>query len=171
MENPSIYVADLAAYNNGILHGVWIDATLDIDDIWQALKEMLKASPLGSEAEEWAIHDYVGFGSVRISEYQGIESAHEMAVFVEEYGELGAVVLENFHGDVVQATKALGEDYAGQYESLADFAQELTEETSEVPENLAFYIDYEAMGRDFELGGDVFTIESSYQEVHIFWNN
>ncbi|WP_202940975.1 antirestriction protein ArdA [Alteromonas macleodii] len=26
-EEISIYVADLAAYNNGILHGVWIDAT------------------------------------------------------------------------------------------------------------------------------------------------
>jgi hypothetical protein len=24
---PSIYVADLAAYNAGILHGIWIDAT------------------------------------------------------------------------------------------------------------------------------------------------
>lgn len=35
MENPAIYVADLAAYNNGILHGVWIDATKDIADIWQ----------------------------------------------------------------------------------------------------------------------------------------
>ena len=27
-----IYVADLAAYNNGKLHGVWIDATSDLDD-------------------------------------------------------------------------------------------------------------------------------------------
>ena len=30
MENPSIYVADLAAYNNGYLHGVWIDATQEL---------------------------------------------------------------------------------------------------------------------------------------------
>ncbi len=28
-----IYVADLAAYNSGHLHGVWIDATLDTDYI------------------------------------------------------------------------------------------------------------------------------------------
>lgn len=28
-----IYVADLAAYNNGILHGVWIDACDDLDTI------------------------------------------------------------------------------------------------------------------------------------------
>lgn len=170
MENPAIYIADLAAYNNGILHGVWIDATQDIVDIWQAVRDMLKASPLDEVAEEWAIHDYMNFGPVQISEYQSFESAHELAVFIEEHGEFGAAVLENFHGDVEQATKALEEDYAGEYQNLADFAQELTEETNDIPEALAHYIDYEAMGRDFELGGDVFTIETGYQEVHIFWN-
>jgi antirestriction protein len=40
-----------------------------------------------------------------------------------------------------------------------------------LPQALAYYIDYEAMGRDLELGGDVFTIEIGYQEVHIFWNH
>lgn len=171
MENPAIYVADLAAYNNGILHGVWIDATQDIEDIWQAVRDMLKATPLDEVAEEWAIHDYLNFGSLRISEYQGIESTHELAIFIEEHGELGVAVLENFQGDVEQASKALEENYAGEYETLADFARELTEDTSEVPESLAFYIDYEAMGRDMELGGDVFTLETGHQEVHIFWNN
>ena len=29
--NPRIYVACLAAYNNGYLHGVWIDADQDAD--------------------------------------------------------------------------------------------------------------------------------------------
>ncbi|MEX5576691.1 antirestriction protein ArdA [Pseudophaeobacter sp. A-200-2] len=171
MENPAIYVADLAAYNNGILHGVWIDATQDIEDIWQAVREMLKATPLEEVAEEWAIHDYMNFGSVQISEYQGIESTHELAIFIEEHGELGGAVLEAFQGDVEQATKALEENYAGEYETLADFARELTEDTTEVPESLAFYIDYEAMGRDMELGGDLFTLETGHQKVHIFWNN
>ena len=42
--------------------------------------------------------------------------------------------------------------------------------TTEIPENLAYYIDYEKMGRDMELSGDIFTIETGYQEVHIFWS-
>ncbi|MEX5514966.1 antirestriction protein ArdA [Pseudophaeobacter sp. 1A09344] len=170
MDNPSIYVADLAAYNNGILHGVWVDATQSIEDIWHAVREMLKASPLEEPAEEWAIHDYMNYGLVQISEYQGIESAHELAVFVQERGELGAAVLENFQGEIEPAEKALEEDYAGQYESLADFAEQLTEDTTEVPQALANYIGYEAMGRDLELGGDVFTVETGHQGVHIFWN-
>jgi antirestriction protein len=65
----------------------------------------------------------------------------------------------------------IGTNYNGCYSSLADYAEELTTKTSEVPEHLAFYIDYERMVRDMELGGDIFTIETGYQEVHIFWSH
>ena len=71
---------------------------------------MLKASPLGAEAEEWAIHDYMGFEGVYISEHQCFETARELALFVEERGELGAKVLDHFGGDVEQASCALEED-------------------------------------------------------------
>jgi antirestriction protein len=55
--------------------------------------------------------------------------------------------------------------------SLADYAEELTGQTSEVPEHLSRYIDYDAMGRDMELGDDVFTVETGFQQVHIFWSH
>ena len=38
------------------------------------------------------------------------------------------------------------ENYSGCCKSLADYAEELTDEASEIPENLAFCIDYEAYG-------------------------
>ena len=41
-----IYVACLAAYNNGILHGCWIDAEQEPDEIRSGINEMLKASPI-----------------------------------------------------------------------------------------------------------------------------
>ncbi len=170
MDNPSIYAADLAAYNNGILHGAWIDATRDLEDMQKALQEMLKASPMGQRAEEWAIHDYASFHSLRISEHQGLEHVRELALFVEEHGRLGTGVLENFGYDVEQAKEALEESYAGQYVYLSDFAEQLTEDTTEVPEALQYYIDYEAMGRDMELGGDIFTVKTEHLVVHVFWN-
>jgi len=146
-EEIRIYVACLAAYNNGKLHGVWIDATDDIDDIQDQINEMLESSP-EVDAEEWAIHDYEGYGSYRLSEYEGIESAHEIACFIEEHGEVGAELLSHF-STIDEAKKAMEENYAGCHESVADFAEELTTDTTEIPESLAFYIDYEKMGRDW----------------------
>lgn len=54
-DTPRIYVACLAAYNAGRLHGRWIDADKGQDQIWAEVRQMLKESP-ESRAEEWAIH-------------------------------------------------------------------------------------------------------------------
>ena len=166
---PKIYVADLAAYNAGFLHGVWIDATLEITDIQEQVNAMLAASPV-EDAEEYAIHDYEGFEGYRLGEYAGLDTAHEVAGFIEEYPEYGAALLDHC-SDIDEARKVAEENYCGCYSSLADYAQELTEQSTKIPQNLSFYIDYERMGRDMEMGGDVFTIETGYQEVHIFWNH
>ena len=170
-EEIKIYVADLAAYNNGILHGVWIDVTDELEVIQDQINEMLKASPVKEEAEEYAVHDYEGFGSYRVSEFSGIKELHEIACFIEEYSEIGSEVLAHFGDDLDDARKAIEDNYSGCYSSLADYAQELTESTSEIPKHLEFYIDYESMGRDMEYSGDVFTIETAHDEVHVFWNH
>lgn len=76
------YAADLAAYNNGRLHGVWIDAESDEETMQAAISAMLRASPcpdtyticpdcdgvgcakcsanpgMVATAEEWLAHDY-----------------------------------------------------------------------------------------------------------------
>ena len=169
-EEIKIYVADLAAYNNGKLHGVWIDATQALDDIQEQINELLANSP-EDDAEEYAIHDYEGFAGYSVSEHEGIERAHEVACFIEEHGEIAGELLSHFGDSIDDAQKAIEDNYCGCYASLADYAEDLIEETTQIPEHLAFYIDYEKMGRDMELGGDVFTIETGYQEVHIFWNH
>jgi len=86
---PKIYVACLAAYNNGILHGQWIDANQEVDDIHEEIKKILRASPIPG-AEEFAIHDYEGFCGLRIEEYQDIATVAEMAAMIEEHGEAWA---------------------------------------------------------------------------------
>ncbi|MCY1268173.1 Antirestriction protein (ArdA) [compost metagenome] len=167
-EEIRIYVADLAAYNAGHLHGAWIDATLDMDDIQAQVDAMLAASPVEG-AEDYAIHDFEGFDSYRLREYEELESAHEMACFVDEYPEFGGALLSHFN-DLELARKAAAEDYCGCYASLAYYAQELTEETTSIPQHLAHYIDYWAMARDMEIGGDLFTLETGFEQVHVFWS-
>jgi Antirestriction protein (ArdA) len=81
------YVADSAADNAGYLHGVWIDATLDVEWIQEQTNTMLKASPVAG-AEELAIHDYEGFYGYASDECAGIEQAH--ATFIGEIPSLAA---------------------------------------------------------------------------------
>lgn len=163
-----IYVTCLASYNSGILHGRWIDVTQGENHIWSLVKSMLAASPV-ADAEEWAIHDYEGFEGVSISEYEGFPSVVEIAEFIEEHGALGGKVLEHYN-DMESAKTALGDHYVGEYKSVSDFAEEITTETTEIPDSLRFYINYETMARDLEIN-DILTLETGFEEVHIFWNH
>ncbi len=168
---PRIYVACLAAYNAGKLHGRWMPCD-DVDTLQDSIKTMLEASP-EPDAEEWAIHDYEGFGSASLSEYQSLETVTAMAEFIQAHGSLASELLAHFGGDLEEAQQAMEDQYAGCYASLEDFTASLTEETGEleqVPQHIRGYIDYAAMARDMELSGDVFTLEPRYQEVHVFWN-
>ena len=161
-----IYVACLAAYNNGHLHGRWIEVT-DEDTIWQAVQDMLAASPI-EEAEEWAIHDYEGFEGAEVGEYFSFANVVELAEYIRERGELGAQIL-NYYGGNIEDAKSRFDEYAGEYDSLADYAEELTEQSgTEIPERLAHYIDYKAMAHDYEQSGDFLTFRVG-GSVHIFW--
>src|SRR5258708_21890889 len=53
---PKVWLADLAAYNEGHLHGEWVDAT-DVENLREAGKRIIKSSP-ALYAEELAVHDY-----------------------------------------------------------------------------------------------------------------
>lgn len=128
-----IYVACLAAYNNGFLHGAWIDAEQDAYDIYAEVRAMLAASPV-EDAEEWAIHDHEGFEGAPVSEYMGLEQVAELAAFIAEHGEIGGKLVAHFR-DLGEARRAIEDAYAGAYRSLADFAEEITEETSQIPES------------------------------------
>ena len=163
-----IYVADLAAYNAGYLHGIWIDATLEVAEMQEQINTLLSTSPV-SDADEYAIHDFEGFGDYHLGEYAGLEAAHQIALFIQEHPNFGSALLSHF-SDLEEAREMAENKYCGCYASLADYAQELTEETSEIPSHLQYYIDYEAMARDMEMGGDVFSIETGYHEVHVFWS-
>ena len=162
-----IYVACLAAYNNGYLHGRWINAKFGEAHIWEQTRLMLAASPT-HDAEEWAIHDYEGFEGADVSEWASFASVAAMAEFITEHEELGGALLAHYGGNLEDATTAL-EHYHGDYESLEDYARKTIEDCGpQIPDSLALYIDYKSMGRDWEMSGDIFSIELGYNRHHIF---
>lgn len=164
---PRDYVACLAAYNNGHLHGAWISATTP-DEIRDAVRTMLAASP-EPNAEEWVIHDYEGFEGANLSEYASFETVCGIADFVREHGELGATLLHYFGGELEEARAAF-EDYAGEYRSAAEFAEQLHDDIgTQIPASLQYYVDWSALARDMELNGDIMTVETGFDQVHVFW--
>ena len=168
---PRIYVADLAAYNAGKLRGVWIDADQGVDQIRAQVSEMLAASPEPG-AEEWAIHDYEGFGPIKLDEYDDLEDVARIAELIAEHGDLFAQLIDHFGRDHVdEAVRAMDESYAGAFDSLAEWAEQFAEDTGP-PDCGPYtnYIDWERFAHDAELGGDIFTIESG-GKVHVFHGN
>ena len=164
--SPRIYVACLAAYNGGVLHGAWIEVGEDVQALSAAIAAMLASSP-APMAEDYAIHDIEDFCGVEIGEHASLARVVTVAAFVRERGRLGALVLAELGGDLDDAHRAF-DDYRGVYAGLCDYFAELTEETVQIPKSLAPYIDYEAMARDARLSGEVFTIETGCDEVHVF---
>lgn len=85
--------------------------------------------------------------------------------------------LENSQGqpdDVLQKVRkecyranTVGDRIYTEADALADYAQSFTEETSTIPEHLANYIDWEAMGRDMRINGgvDAFRFAGSYYVI------
>jgi antirestriction protein len=168
---PRIYVADLAAYNQGLAGaGAWIDAAQDPDEIRAEIEAMLEASPVPG-AEEWAIHSTEGFGEIEIGESEDIDKVAEIAALIKEHGELFAALVSHMGGlrYLDEAVEAMQENYRGEYDSLADWAEKFAEETGAPPETYMAYVDWSRVGRDAELGGDVFTVELD-GKTHVFSN-
>lgn len=162
---PKIYVACLAAYNNGRLHGVWIDANQEVDCIHEDIQRMLKSSP-EPFAEEWAIHDYEGFEGLQISEYESIEDAARFAQLIEVHGE-AYVAYANHIGVDYATEEGFEEAYQGEWKSEEAFAEHIADETMDIPEHLQFYIDYEKFSRDLFIN-DYFSVKGANYQMFVF---
>lgn len=165
--HPSVYVACLSSYNNGILYGTWIDAAQPLEDILKQIQQLLAKSPMPG-SEEFAIHSYESFGTLCIEEYESLQQVHEKALFIVGHRELGAELMAYYGGKLEDAKRALEDNYMGEYESELDYAIHLFDECylSDIPENLQYYIDYDKFQKDIFVN-DYFSIQVGGSS-HIF---
>jgi antirestriction protein len=157
--SPRIYVACLAAYNAGKLHGRWIDADQDSDKIWDEVAAMLKASP-EPFAEEWAIHDFEGFGDIHLSESSDFKRVSVLARMIQDHGDAFSIWYNDQDGDYFdldELEEKFLEQWQGAHDSEVAFVDSLLEDTgqlSELPQWARNYFDSEAYARDLRLSGD-----------------
>lgn len=181
---PRIYVASLSDYNDGILHGTWLQADQESDDLQEAITEMLAASPTtrryGDPAEEWAIHDYENFGAVRLGEYEPIQTVAAVARGITAHGlafaSWWAMDPPEVISDDTELKAAFEEHYLGEYDSVTNYGHQLLDdlgvdpdELPGVPEGLRPYVslDVEAWVRDMQYGGELRTAPSQ-RGVYVF---
>jgi len=172
---PRVYVASLADYNSGRLFGRWIDADVSGDELSEQVDEMLRDAPTPG-AEEWAIHDYDGFGPLQLREYENLETVSQIARGIVEHGEAFAhwVAIVGTSDD--DALARFEDAFLGTYESLEAYAEGLLDDMgyldgveNAVPEGMQPYVQFDIAGfaRDLVLSGDITTSEGS-EGVYIF---
>ncbi len=163
---PKIYVACLAAYNNGYLHGQWIDVLDDVQAVNDQIQDVLDSSPVCG-AEEWAIHDYQGFEGLQLSEYESIDRVVELAGLIKQYGEAWAAYT-NYVGLDYASRDGFEEAYRGVWDSEEDFAMDLALDTLDIPEHLRNYIDYEKYANDLFVN-DYFSMPGENYKIYVFY--
>ena len=146
-----IYVANLAAYNSGILAGKWID--LPCADLEAELQSIID---MHEDGEELAIHDYEA--PFKIEEYASIEGLNELAEKFDDLSDYDQKKLAYLIDDGCSVDNALDElDDLEFYEDmrLVDVAEQLVDDGcfGEIPASIQNYIDYKAIARDLSYDG------------------
>jgi antirestriction protein len=162
--DPTIYVASLSDYNAGRLHGAWLSAGVGYEELSEGVQAMLAASP-SPGAEEWAIHDYEGFGPLRLDEYESLSTVATVATGIAEHGPAYAHWAAYIGTTDAEALSGFEDAYRGHWETVEAYADELLDDLGAnhyieaIPEFLQPYIkvDVEGFARDLELGGDIWT--------------
>jgi antirestriction protein len=171
---PRLYVASLADYNAGRLHGVWMDAVQEPEQLEAEIAAVLERSPCPG-AEEWAIHDYEGFGPIALSEHESLERVARIARGIAEHGLAFAAWVCICDKDD-DALDRFEDAYFGSWANLEQYAQELLDDVSieksleELPGWIQPYVkvDVEGLARDLELGGDITSVDSPDGSVWVF---
>ena len=183
-DTPRVWIGDLGAYNEGRrLVGWWIDAT-DRD----ALDAAIDRATHGGRSD-YFIADSDGFGGM-VGEYASAETIHALALVIGDHGLEVVQAFKDCTGedDPDAIGEGIADRYVGEFESWADFAMSdhnvwtgrgrdgrtttyiWTElGTLEVVGEDPSYVDWGAIGRDYNLGGCTYTgtTDGAYR-LHIF---
>lgn len=166
---PRIYVACLASYNNGDLHGTWIDCDQDAEGIDKEIKAMLSQSK-EEDAEEYAIHDFDNWQGIQIHEHESIDKAAELAALIIKYGKAFAAHYNHYGIEATEET--FNNSYQCESESEETFIRDQWEESGQLKEleKLGIsdhWIDWEAIARDLFINS-YYSVNASNTSVYIF---
>lgn len=177
--NPQIWVASLSDYNRGNLYGVWLDATLNPDELENAVAFMLRNSP-SRDAEEYAIFDADEFGGYHVGEYVSLKTVSRVAQGVAAHGPAFAewVELVGEQSDELLTDEAFQDHYEGEWDSLEDYVAYILDETgftseldralAGLPEDLRRHVTVDTEGIAEEWAQGLHVVERGDGKVMVF---
>lgn len=162
-----IFLTNLAAYNRGSLIGEWVTLPVEEDELQSKLDKILAAGKPGDE--EYFITDYEP-DSLKLSEYTNIFDLNEQATEADNMDEdVVETLLQSYTLEETIEIINNGEYFVyTDCSDMGDVAREVINESgmlNALPENLQYYFDYEAYGRDLDLDG-VF-IKHPYEDLYV----
>lgn len=173
---PMVWIGCLAAYNDGMLHGEWIDAAVDDEQLAASAQRVLDTSPIPG-AEEYAIFDTDEFGAFNVGEYERLETVARVARGIKEHGEAFAVWAQ-LHDADPEMLDGFEDAFLGEYDDRESWARETLDDLNldgflrmgAIPEAFRPYlhVDYEGWARDVELGGEVHIESAPGGGIYVF---
>lgn len=172
-----VFITNLGKYNEGELIGKWLD--LPCDDIEEELSSIgVSDEPAenGIYYEEYFITDYENDYGYRVGEYDSLEELNEIAEELEDLDEYDKEIINAFienGSDIEEALDGLRDEkymIFSNCSDMTDVAEQYAEEIGlldRIPEDLRFYFDFEAYGRDMEMEG-TFIFTDSGNCIQIF---
>ncbi|MBO1126584.1 antirestriction protein ArdA [Enterococcus faecalis] len=153
-DDIKVYITNFGKYNEGELIGAWFYFPIDEEEVAEKIG-------LNAEYEEFAIHDYEA--PFPIDEYESIDRLNHLYELIQEiegtpvYDELYEI-LGYWFKDIEELLEHADEIICySDCESMRDVAEYYIEETgilNALPENMRYYFDYAALGRDMEIEGN-----------------
>ena len=166
----SAYVTNLGKYNDGQLVGAWLDFPASDEEIAAVLDE-IEIKP-GTVYEEYFITDYETDVDLGLGEFIPLEKVNEIAEKLAGLDDYTAEIVEALLGYGYEIDEAIdaADDciYYDGCSSMADVAERLADETGlldSIPDNLRYYFDFEAFGRDLDLNGTWIETNCGFIEV------
>ena len=149
-----LYCGTFGKYNSGSLAGAWVDLSdfADMAEFMEHIRELHK----DESDPEYMFQDVDNYTDLHISGEPGLCEIERFLQFLN-LPECDREILEGYasiHGlaDDIDAQLETAQDaYCGTYDTMADYAEEITRECHEIPDFLDRYIDWDRMARDFSM--------------------
>ena len=115
------------------------------------------------DGENCRLFNALGINQATMSEW--FETFAELDADDDDY--LKAVYLAENGYDIDEISDRL-DDVSIYHGRAVDYAEELTTECYDIPAQLEYYIDYQAIARDMEMNGEFTTLETDQGDVLVF---